>query len=240
MGKRTLVFKRFTDSFKYLWKEAISDIIRDFHTYLMDHPDIEGIVERSDGDKDIILASIKENGLMINLRVDTLYYNAWNEVEYDPRDEKLNCYIFSCCYKSENILYNILSDESRTDIKIILDKYFYSIIELFNDGGINKLKHLYKYLGAPRFWNIRTATIISIRQKSFNYLYDVGGKNPISLYGDYIPRDVSYTVIIMYFLNHKRKTSSIDKITIDSDGLTNFVLSTMEDDNSDKSGIQSR
>ena len=52
MGKRTLVFKRFTDSFKYLWKEAISDIIRDFHIYLMDHPDIDGIVERSIGDTD--------------------------------------------------------------------------------------------------------------------------------------------------------------------------------------------
>lgn len=238
MGKRTLVFKRFTDSFKYLWKEAISDIIRDFHIYLMDHPDIEGIVERSIGGTDTILASIKEDGLVIYLKVDA--YHAWNEVVYDPKDEKLNCYIFSCCYKSENILYNILSDESRTDIKIILDKYFYSIIELFNDGGINKLKHLYKYLDAPCFWNIRTATIISIHQKSLNYLYDIGGENPIGLYGDYIPRDVSYTVIITYFLNHKRKTSSIDKITIDSGGLTNFVLSAMEDDNSDKSGIQSR
>ena len=154
---------------------------------------------------------------------------------YQKDDLGLNFYIFTCCVNFPSILNNVLSEESRVDIKLLLDRYFNSLKYLIKAGGITKVKHIYPYLHYPIIWNYRDATINSISEdKSYchiEYIWSSDTEEYVELFGEALIRRKDYEITISYFQNRKKVTDSV-KFSLSLEGLGNFIASYFYDDSS--------
>ena len=227
MGKRSMVFDRFEESYHRLWEEAIKDIVRDINNYLINNPDIKEVkrtVRFTHGPGTVRFFSIGEGGQLLvycSNFPDLDRYEFYKDIPYVPGNDSIDKFVFNSCIKTKFIIENVLSEESRIDIKLISDRYFKSIEELYEIGGLTKLKHLYKYLQYPVSWNLRDATIDKIKVKGLVYIYDSQYK-PILLFGDWLLESKTYLVSLSYFQNRSKKSACVS-VTINLDGFKTWL-----------------
>lgn len=225
MGKRATIFGRFQKSFKNLWKETIKDIIRDFTAYLLENP-LKDAIWAGESNNLYTIFWIGEGGDAYARDMNDFYF--FKPVLYREDDFDMNFYIFKNCIKYPEILNGVLSEETRVDIKLILDRYFNSLEYLVEEGGITKLKHIYPYLVNPVAWNYKDATIKSLypdprEQYRYDYIWNSDTEEYIELFGDTLIESKKYETIISCFQN-KKKVNTVVKFKLGLDGLKHFIV----------------
>ena len=200
MGKRSVVFDRYSATFKNLWKEAMKDIMNDLLDYLILCPAVKCV--RINFDRGNVAVYIGEGGSLYVMLSGT-------KSIYHPDNNDLNLAIFKGCVNDQFILENVLSEESRVDVKLILDRYFFSIEHLYDLNGITKLKHIYPYLPYNVAYNYRNASITSVSICSDEYYLD-DEYNSRTLFGEGLIKTRKYKITLSYIQNRKKATSTIE------------------------------
>ena len=221
MGKRSLIFNKHRKLVKNLWEDALRDIVKDFSNYLLENP-LESGIKAGNFDCRYDMFLYGKDGELYARSPDPLNYFVL--VPYQEDNFDMNFYIFSCCIKYPHILNDILSDESRVDIKIVMDSYFGSLDNLIKEGGITKLKHVYPYVSYPVVWNFRDSSIKSISPNSdrIEYIWDPDTEDYINLFGEPLIRRKGYNMVISYFRNKKKFIDSVS-LNLNLDGFKNFI-----------------
>lgn len=201
MGKRSLIVERYNATFRNLWKEAMRDIMRDLVDYLMTCPAVK-CIRISNLDRDSIAVYIGEGG---NLYVSS---SGIGKHLYRPDNNDVNLAVFKGCVNDKIILENVLSEESRVDVKLIIDRYFYSIEHLYVLNGITKLKHIYPYLPYNVAFNLKDAAIKAIQVESDEHFLDENYDSR-SLFGEELIKVRKYKITLSYFQNRRKETSTI-------------------------------
>ena len=234
MGKRAEIFGRFQRSFKNLWKETIKDIVRDFTVYLLKNPHEEGIWG-GESDNLYTIFWIGEGGNSYTR--DQVPERFFEPIIYQEGDLIEDLFIFKCCARYPHILNDVLSEESRVDIKLIIDRYFNSIEQLAKKGGITKVKHLYPYLATPVMWAFKDASVKKVEldpnEDAFRleHIWDYDKDETIKLFGEGILERKKYVATVVYEQNKKKVTATVI-FWLDFAGLEHFLTSETDDNNS--------